>query len=74
MVQATEEPLQRDRLANVHVRRSRGAVNDNVQRVALPDQAHAEPEEAEAVFEFLAGGDGPDQAGDDETPQAAANM
>lgn len=49
----------------IHVRVTIVSFGEEGERVAFPDESHAEPEDAEAVFDFVAGADGPDQAGYD---------
>ena len=72
IVEAGEEAVELQFFSEVHVGGPLGRIwQEAVERVTLPDQAHAEPEDAEAFFEFLAGADGEDQAGDDKAPEAS---
>ena len=50
------------------------SLREHRKRVAFPDKAHAEPQDAEAIFEFLLGTNGPDKARHDQTPQTSVHM
>ena len=69
---ASEEAAEIEFFAEIHVGGTlRRVGKEAVERITLPDKAHTEPEDAEAFFEFLAGANGEDETGDDETPEAS---
>ena len=75
VLKAGQEAVEFEFFAKVHVGGAFGRIgNEAIERVTLPNEAHAEPEDAEAFFELLSGTDGPDYASDDKAPQAAGEV
>ena len=50
------------------------SLREHRKRVAFPNETHAEPQDAETIFEFLPGTNGPDKARHDQTPQTSVYM
>ena len=58
-------------LSEIHVGIRRLSFRERRERVAFPDETHAEPQGAETVFKFLAGANGPDKACHNQSPKAS---
>ena len=50
------------------------SLREHRKRVAFPNQTHAEPQDAETIFESLSGTNGPDKARHDQTPKTSVYM